>query len=214
MSKSFQIPDSILPQALAAYEKGEKDFSAFAAVASGMFGHKDSATFVAAFHKVRAEAKRNADFATLAEKVGAYKVPKSLATLVKLGQAFVTAHSVAEEKEGDTVKVPGFTPRVVFTVEYDAEKDTATVSVTQGKVTTRASKGDKPGSNSRVSAYTAWKRGAKSGDSFKVVKVDGGYKVDGRFVPSRANGGLAAFVLKVHPTTKTAEILKQYGYGE
>lgn len=211
MSNAFAIPQTVLPMALAAFEKGTKSFDTFAKAAEGVMGCTP-AVFKAAFESVRVQAAMAESFGNVAKEATSYKVPKTILKILKQGAEHVAAFTVAEVKEGDKVTTPAFTPRVTFAFEYDSEADTAKLVAIQGRVSSRVAKGGTPGTNSRISAYVAWKRGAKAGDTFKVTKADKGYKVDGRFVPSRQNGGLAGYVLKAHPNSKTTEILKSYGY--
>jgi hypothetical protein len=98
---------------------------------------------------------------------------------------------------------------LVLTISWDADSDKAVISIA-GKRGRKASTGE-VSSNSNISAWTAYRRGAKAGDTFKIRKVEGGYKEGDRFIPQRANGGLCAYILKTKPDSKTAKILGDYG---
>jgi len=216
MSETFTIPQEIMPSTLAAYAKGKKDFDAFANVAITMFQGVTAIQFKAAFESVRAEAARAGDFATLASDAKGYTVPAKLKKIVLSGQDFVKKHSIPEKKKGDKVVTPAFTPKIQFLLEIDG--DNVTLAVVQGRIGKRSANGT-VGANSRISAFVAWERGKKKGDTFKVVKVKDsegkvkGYKVDGRPVASRGKGGLATYILKMHPKSHTTAILVNYGYS-
>ncbi len=135
--------------------------------------------------------------------------------MLKKGAKFITENTIEEKKKGDKVIQEGYTPKLTFVVELDGDK--GVLKVISGKKSKRSANGT-VGSNSRISAFNAYKRGKKAGDTFKVEKADEGgkkgFRVDGRFVPSRGKGGgLAGFILKTQGDSKTAEILRNYGYS-
>lgn len=209
MSKLFEIPAAVMPMALAASAKGEKDLAQFASAAEGILGVK-AAIFLSAFQGIRVEAERSEAVKVIEAAAAGYSVPNGMLKVLKMGVDFTTKYTIAEQKDGETVKVAGYTPRLTFMVEM-AEDGTASLKVNAGSIGVRASKGGTKADSSRISAFEAWKRGVKGGDTFKVVKDGKSYKVDGRIVPGRKNGGLTGFILKVHPNSKTAAILKDYG---
>ena len=98
---------------------------------------------------------------------------------------------------------------LILTIQWDADAEKATIGIS-GKRGRKASTGS-VSSNSNISAWTAYQRGIKAGDTFKIRKVEGGYKEGERFIPKRANGGLCAYILKTKPSSKTAKILGDYG---
>jgi len=213
MSDLFSIPEGIMPSLLEAHESGKKDFDA--AIAGVVMLYKVTATQArAAFKADLAGAKRDASLESLRESASNYKVPAKLLGILTDGVKHILAHTIEEVKKGDKVVTEGFTPKVTFIVTID--DGTGKLEVISGKVGKRSANGS-VGSNSRISAFVAWGRGVKKGDTFKVVQhVESGkkgYKVDGRFVPSRGKGGLAAFILKVHGKSHTAKILTDYGYS-
>ena len=99
---------------------------------------------------------------------------------------------------------------LVLTISWDKDAEKATIGI-QGKRGRKASANGEVSSGSNISAWTAYRRGFKAGDTFKIRKVEGGYKEGERFIPKRANGGLCAYILKTKPDSKTAKILKDYG---
>lgn len=210
---NFQIPSDVLPQALKAYNDSPKSFKSMAAMAPTFFG-VDSDTFTKAFHKVRADVARQEGFKTLSEAVGKAGITKGLMNILAQGQTWIEENTILEVKDSaDKVITAGFVPRLSWAIEYTPSngEDSKAVaklicSIGGAKRTRRVSKeGDKKG---RISAYVAWdKTGRDQGDTFKIEKCTGGYKVDGRFV---AKGKLTGFLLKVYPNSKTIEKMKQY----
>lgn len=217
MDKLFQIPQEIMASTLEHHAKGEKAFITFSKVAVTMFKGISDIQFRAAFEMVRADAARIESFGQLEKEAKGYKVTSKLISILQDGAAHVKTYSIAEVKKGDKVVTESFTPKLTYILELTGE-DTVTLKVIDGKIGKRSANGT-VGSNSRISAFIAWGRGAKKGDTFKVVKVTNsegkvtGYKVDGRAVASRGKGGLSAYILKMHPKSETTKILVSYGYS-
>lgn len=210
---NFQIPSDVLPQALKAYNDSPKTFKAMANMAPTFFG-VDSDTFTKAFHKVRADASRAEGFKTLSETVAKAGITKGILNVLAQGQAWVEENTIQEVKDkDDNITTAGFVPKLSWSIDYvpaNGEDSKAVAklvcSIGAARRPRRVSKeGDKKG---RISAYVAWdKTGKVQGDTFNIVKCDGGYKVDGRFVNK---GKLTGFLLSVHPNSKTIEKMKQY----
>jgi len=213
MADLFKIPADIMPSLLEAHASGKKDFDGV--IAGVVMLYKVTAIQArAAFKADLAGAQRDASLESLRKEAVGYAIPPKLLKLVIAGEKHIADHSIVEVKKGDKVITESFTPKLTYIVTVEEGK--AKLEILSGKVGKR-SKDGAVGSNSRISAFVAWERGAKKGDKFKVVKADSdgkkGYKVDGRFVPSRGKGGLAAFILKVHAKSHTAKILTDYGYS-
>lgn len=209
----FSIPNDVLPQALKAWNDSPKTFKSMAAMAPTFFG-VDSDTFTTAFHKVRADVARAEGFKTLTDTVGKVNVTKGILNTLAIGQEWIEENTILEVKDSEgKVTTPGFVPKLSWSIEYtpsngEDSKPVAKLvcSIGAAKRTRRVSKeGDKRG---RISAFVAWdKTGKVQGDTFKIEKTSGGYKVDGRFV---GKGKLTGFLLKVYPNSKTIEKMKQY----
>ncbi len=212
MTTTF-LNEAILKTARAALEKGETAFGLYCDSVPGVRGCT-KAQVIAEFNTAKLQAERGDSFKALSKKCEGYKVPKSVISLLLAGAKHVADYTVAEVKDGDTVTTEGFTPKLTFIVELAAkekadDEDKGIFKVLSGRVGTRAAKGGKVGGKSRISAFIAWeKTGKVKGDGFKILKTDGGYKVDGRFVQK---GKLTAFLVKVHPKSHTVQKLRDYG---
>ena len=97
-----------------------------------------------------------------------------------------------------------------LSISYDEATDKAQISIV-GKRGRKAAQDGEVSSGSNISAWTAYKKGKKDGDTFVITKVEGGYKHVERFIPQRANGGLVNYLLKMFPSSKSAAILTRYG---
>lgn len=209
---NIEIPEAILGKALEAHAKGKKAFDSFLGVVEMAMGCSPK-VFRDSFEAVRVKAQSDADISKVRTLAEQYKIPAGLQKVVKAGQAYIAKYTVEEKKEGDKVVTEGFTPRLTYVVTV--EGDEMKLEILSGKVGKRSANGT-VSSNSRISAFVAWQRGFKAGDTFKVVKLTEagkvtGYKVDGRVVASRGKGGLVQYILKMHKDSNTARILRDYG---
>lgn len=216
----FVIDKLVLPQALNAWNKSPKTFKSLAGMAEAFWG-VSAEVFTAAFHNQRAQAQREAGFATLLDTVSKVNVTKGILNTLEIGQAWIVENTIQEVKDSaGVVTTKGFTPKLSWSIEYTPKSDEDSsglawnasaklvCSIGAKRRGTRAVKeGDKKG---RISAFVAWdKHGSKgeNADTFQIEKVEGGYKVDGRIV---AKGGLTKFLLSVHGDSKTIRKMKEY----
>lgn len=227
--KPFTLDDSAMARALATFAKGPEAFKQLTAAAEVVWGC-DSDTFLKAFNAQKFDAARGVSFANVATEAKGFKPTKGLLKILAFGAEHVKAFSVTEQKDSDgKVTTPAQAPRLTYVVEYTPavveQKDskgkvtvtasdaTATLAVTAGRV---RSKG-KASEGANISAPNAVKKGIAAGDTFKLETVKDsngkteGFKVDGRFVPSKKNGGLCRYILKVHPNSHSAAILRDHG---
>lgn len=189
----------------------------FEAVALVTFS--DAASVQAEYDRIKTARAETDALDALNGLMSKYTLPKGVMAFVDKVTAHISAFSreTTETTETDsetgeerTVKVEAYTPRV--TLYIDRSGDTPILKVRAGGVKRGRPVGSgSTSSNSRISAWEAYKRGRKSGDPNTIRKVKGGYKDGDRFIPTRANGGLQAYILRNGGFPETVKVLAKYG---
>lgn len=143
--------------------------------------------------------------------------PKAIEAALMARIAAVKADEAVAQMQADTAKVKLSKTITSLAVKADKAGLVLSIVVKDGKASLAIGKARKARSTdgkvsttSRKSAFVAAKEGKKKGDTFTIVKAEKGYKCGERFIP---RGKLAGYILKVHPTSHAAEILKRYGYS-
>jgi hypothetical protein len=168
-----------------------------------MFNTKGWASWLAAASVVSGE-KPDAITKAVEARIASAEADEAIASL--MGEASGLKMNKTISQMAEKAHANG----LILSIGWDEEKKVATANIS--KMRAARSTDGKVSSNSRISAFVAYQRGKKAGDTFTIAKAGKAYKDGDRAIPKRQNGGLAGYILKVYPSSKTAAILTQYGY--